>query len=101
MEDQNQTLKMPSEIQLTARIGDLLPKQVEDLCACLKHFHNMTLRDAGLGRYWLEEITQDSGALLINPRRTVGDVCQYAELVAEARAAFDSGNVLEWLEKRA
>ena len=72
-------------IEMTDRIGDLSGAQVLHLATGLEHAHDMTLRDAGGGRYWLERL-EDGGAILIKPDRTVEQVWKFAESVLAAEA---------------
>ena len=72
------------EIRMTDPIGSLTPAQIDHLSLGLEHAHDMRLKDALCGRYWLECIGE-GGALLVQPSRTVAQVWQCAKSInAEA-----------------
>ena len=70
-----------TEIQMTDRIGDLDIEQFVHFVCGLENAHEMTLHDAGLGRYWLTRL-EDDGALLLSAERTVEHVWRCAEAIS-------------------
>ena len=67
-------------LKMTDQIGDLDAGQIDHLARGLEHAHEMTLKAAGGGRYWLQSL--DGGGVLMLSFRTVDYVWKCAEAIS-------------------